>query len=284
VSGVLPLSTNNMRFLQRLVADRPQRRPLGTSAVWFAEHYGVGTLYARHVEYLPRHFDQARELLVLHGLPVAVGAPDSSRADSAQHSGMSEKAGSRAPWANSVAVKAFGVGATSALRAAAGSFLVLTVEQALEVHCERILVVENLETFRYLEEYEGLSLGEWPTTLAMFRGDVTLTAADSNRVLVGRDEPVWAFMDFDPAGLGLASALPRMQRLVLPQEAWLRRAARGARGLELFERSSSQYQQTLSASSHSHVQWAWSLMSSLRAGVAQEGMAQADFPNFTAPA
>lgn len=272
MKGITPLSEGNKRFLQRLVADTPERRPLGRSATWFAEHFGLGTIFARHVEYLPRHIDQARELLRAHGLPVQA-TPDSSRADSAQYPGQSEKSQSRSPWSDSVAAKMFG-GLPSQLpmRMPAGAYAVLSVEQALGLPCSRLLVVENLETFRQLEAYKWLRLAEGPATLAVFRGDSRFNGADAAQVIEQRIEPVWAFMDFDPAGLGLAAALPRLEQVVLPSEAWLRQAARGARALELFERSHAQYSSVLDAASHRQVRAAWELQRTWRAGVAQEGM------------
>jgi hypothetical protein len=273
VTGLTPLSENDKRFLQRLVTDAPDRRPLGRSATWFAEHFGLGTMFARHIEYLPRHIEQARELLRTHGLPVHPATPDASRADSAQYPGQSEKSQSRSPWSDSVAAKMFGgPPGQLPLRVPAGAYLVLSVKQALGLRCSRLLVVENLETFRQLEDYKWLRLDEGPATLAVFRGDSRFNGADAAKVIELREEPVWAFMDFDPAGLGLAAALPRLERVVLPSEAWLRRAARGARALELFERSRAQYSSVLDAASHPHVCAAWGLQRIWRAGVAQEGM------------
>ncbi len=276
MSGSLPLSPTEARFLQRLAADEPPRRPLSKSAAWFFEHYGLGTAYARHVEYLPRHFEQARELLNLHGISPSALSPDANRADAARFPGQSEKTQSRAPWSNTVAVKVPASSLTPESPSSPGAFAVLTVEQAIEVPCDRLLVVENLETFRYLEHYQWLHPRlRRQRTLAIYRGDATTSTADASDVLRRRPEPVLAFTDFDPAGLGIAAALPRLQSLLLPHDQWLRDTARGARGLELFERSRVQYQAVLDAAEHPDIRQAWALMKSLSAGVAQEAMREA---------
>lgn len=275
-SGALPLSPTEASFLQRLVADRRERRRMSQSALWFVEHYGLGVPFARHVEYQARHFDQARELLELHGLPLEALGPRASRADSAKFTGQSEKTRSRAPWADSVAVKP--IGSAGGPWDARGAFLVLTVDEAVQMPCERLLVVENLETFRYLQDYKWLVSMEVfraRSVLALYRGDSTTSAADSAHVLRRRTEPVCAFTDFDPAGLGIAAALPRLERLLLPGTEWLKRAARGARSLELYERSRAQYEAVLEVAAHADIREAWTLMKSLRAGVSQESMRDA---------
>jgi hypothetical protein len=141
-----------------------------------------------------------------------------------------------------------------------------------------VLLVENLETFRWIRDYRWL----WETAalasravLVVYRGDTTLTAGDALELLRRRSEPVVAFTDFDPAGLGIAGALPRLDALALPHEAWLRNKARGTRAVELYERSRGQYEATLDAAAHPAIAPAWTLLKELRAGVAQEAMRDA---------
>jgi len=142
------------------------------------------------------------------------------------------------------------------------------------VAADRIMVVENLETFRDLERYRWINyLGL--RVLVIFRGDQGRSAGDSIQVLLRRSEPVWAFMDFDPAGLGLAASLPRLERVILPPSEWLRERARGARAVELFEASVAQWGGVLNAAAPPEIVKAWGLLASLRAGVAQESMRSA---------
>lgn len=268
----MALSKGDVAFLQGLVAQRPERKAFSRVGGWFVENYGLGAVVGRHLEYKPRHFEQAREILALNGLPVTPLAADASRADAARFGGQSEKSGSRSPWSDSVAVKWAGeAGAWNA----PGCFAVLTIEEACALACDRILLVENLETFRWIRDHRWL----WETAtlaagavLVVYRGDTTVTASDALELLRRRSEPVVAFTDFDPAGLGIAAALPRLEALALPHEAWLRNKARGTRAVELYARSRGQYEATLDAAAHPAVAAAWTLLKELRAGVAQEAM------------
>lgn len=270
----MELSGTERRFLQELSAERPQQRRSAV-ALHFCTHFGIGSVAGRQVVY--RESDFARAAQILAGLqapatPLGAGA---SRADAAAFPGMSEKSGTRAPHADSVAVRPLG-GCELAgrpLHAPARSYFVLTIEEATRVGARRLLFVENLETFRELERYRWLCAGEG--TLAIWRGDRTFSPADALAVVRARTEPVWAFTDFDPAGLGIALGLPRLQRLALPLAQWLTSAARGARARQLFFDSLPQWEAALSRADHPEIRTAWELMLQLRAGVSQEAMRDA---------
>lgn len=266
-------------FLQRLVSQRPATREAGGQAVFFSEHYGIGVTVGRRVEYGDIHFLRAESLLKTNDLPserLPVGA---SRADAALYGGMSEKDFSAAPHSDSIAVKSLGRCRLDGreMFAPEGAYIVLTVHQALAVSCDRLMVVENLETFRRLEAYTWLDRGDL-AVLAIFRGDSELSGAEVRQVLSGRTEPLWAFTDFDPAGLGIATGLPsdRFQRLVLPGRSWLEAAANNPRGRQLFDRQVKQYQRVLDAAEHPEIASAWSLMKGLRSAVTQERMMRLD--------
>src|SRR4051794_29079068 len=99
-----------LRFLQRLVKDRPERTPMTKVAAWFSEHHGMGVTFARHIEYQAHHHGMAEQLLRAHELPVTAMASDASRADAAVFAGMSEKTQSRPPMSDAVAMKVIGNG------------------------------------------------------------------------------------------------------------------------------------------------------------------------------
>ena len=102
--------------------------------------------------------------------------------------------------------------------------------------CQRLLVVENLETFRALEAYAWIDR-RGLDVLAIYRGDMELPNKDAAEVIRGRPEPIWGFFDFDPAGLVMANSVPtvRLERVILPPQAWLRRASNTPRGRQLFD-------------------------------------------------
>jgi hypothetical protein len=273
----MAFTTTEVSFLQRLVAERPTTRSSGAAATFFCDNHGLGVCIKRRIEYQEKHFEAAERLLRLHDLPVSPLGANSTRSDVAQFGGLSEKSYSTAPHANSVSVKVRGTCYLDdhLLYTPAGAHLVLTTEQALQVTCERLMLVENLETFRYLEEYTWIDSRNL-NVLVIYRGDRHAPLGDAASVLVNRCEPVWSFTDFDPAGLAMANAmaLDRLERIWLPTQDWLTAAANTARGRELFDTQEAQYSATLDASSIPAVMRAWALMKRLRSGVTQERMRQ----------
>ena len=187
----------------------------------------------------------------------------------------------RTPHSKAVAVKCLGrcVLDGHQLYTPEGSYIVLTPEQAQRVTCQRLLVVENLETFRALQAYawfdrRGLDV------LAIYRGDMELPNKDAAEVLRGRPERIWGFFDFDPAGLVMAnSVLPaRLERVILPSQAWLRRASNTPRGRQLFDSQFAAFGRSLDHAAHPEVIALWHIMKSLRSAVTQERMLSADAP------
>lgn len=271
----MSFSAIEVSFLQRLVAERPMTRTLSAAASFFCDNHGLGIYIGRRIEYQDRHYESAERLLRLHGLPVSPLSPDSTRADVAQFGGLSEKSYSTAPHANSVSVKVLGTCYLDnrLLYTPAGANLVLTTGQALRVTCQRVMLVENLETFRRLEDYAWIDRQDL-NVLVIYRGDKQAPLGDAASVLANRSELIWSFTDFDPAGLAMANAMPhdRFEEILLPSPGWLTAAANTARGRELFDAQEAQYSATLDASSIPAVRRAWALMKRVRSGVTQERM------------
>lgn len=272
-------------FLQRLVAERPEARHAGDAVLFFQQNYSLGLLVKNQVKYRPQHFDAAEQLLLAHDLPVTALGPNSTRADSAAFGGMSEKSLSAAPHSRSVAVKALGRCTLDGheLYTPTGAYLVLTPADAKRVVCQRLMVVENLETFRTLDAYAWIDC-RGMDVLAIYRGDVRLRNNDATEAIQGRQEPVWGFFDFDPAGLAFANALPagRLERVILPSQTWLNQAADTPRGRQLFDSQVAIYSKVLNDAVHAEVIACWRLMKRLRSGVTQERMLHADTSNGTA--
>lgn len=274
----MAFTSSQVLFLQRLVSERPAQRRAGDAARFFSEHFGLGLTVGRWVEYVEVHFLDAERLLRAHDLPVASLGPAASRADVASYGGLSEKSLSVAPHSGSVAVKCLGRCTLDGqpLWTPPGTYLVLTPEVAERVTCTRLLLVENLETFRTLEAYRWIDRKEFDI-LAVYRGDVEIPLKDAHGLVLRRSEPIWAFFDFDPAGLAMANALPqqRLERLLLPGVEWLRRAALTARGRQLYDDQLGQYGNTLSGVEHEQIRFWWRELRGLQAGVTQERMQHA---------
>jgi hypothetical protein len=89
-----------------------------------------------------------------------------------------------------------------------------------EIGHDALLVIENLQTFDELHNIDADVMGSLPARdpLVIYRGDTQGGArADAIRTLIESTIlPVYAFVDYDPAGLVIASGLPRLDKVLAP--------------------------------------------------------------------
>lgn len=270
----MAFDAREIQFLQRLVAERPDRRRAGAAASHLCESYGIGTAAVGEILYSHVHHRMAEQLLRSHNLPVQALGPGASRAQAAGYGGMSEKSGSANPHAGSIAVRCFGDCTLNGhdVLTPEGLYLVATPEVARRIECEAIVFVENLETFRQLEHYRWIKHRE-SAVMAVFRGDTTFHVGEALALVRERSEPLRAFVDFDPAGLLIAYGLSeRLSSLVLPDPVKLKTLADTLRGRELYDQQLQQAQATLNACRHPAIEDAWLLLQLWRCGVTQERM------------
>lgn len=274
----MTFNAQQITFLQRLVAETPAARRNGTTAGFFSEHYSIGIAVGGEVTYCAEHHAAAERLLRAHRLPVAKLGEGASRADAAAFGGMSEKHFSAAPRARSVSVRCVGSCTHDGrgLYTPDGTHLVATLDQASAITCEKIMVVENFETFRQVLSYRWIRWAEGGT-LVVYRGDPESPIQDAATLVRDRTEPVKGFFDFDPAGLMMAKAIPpeRFAGFVLPGREWLRAAANTPHGRQLYDRQLSGFGAALDDASQPLVRESWEFMKSLASAVAQEGMLNA---------
>lgn len=266
------LTPFQIQFLRRLANEKPPTSTTSKVAEFFSVDQRIGIRVGRRFEYSPKDHDRACLLLTNHGLSLVCLPAGATRAQAIGRPGVSEKVGTAAPHANSIAVKcAKGICRLGEETIPHTGYAVLTLEQALMVSADRIMVVENLESFRWLTrtgwiDYQGLNV------LAIYRGDPRFKVDDALRLVLARPEPVWAFFDFDPAGLGMSLGLPRLERLILPHQDSLMRLVRSADAGYLYSDQLEQYAGILEGLTSGPVWEAWRLMKSLRSGLPQEWM------------
>lgn len=259
-----------IQFLRRLANQKPLLSPTSQAAEFFATDQCIGVRMGRRYEYSAVDHAKAAQLLANSGLSLLDLPAGATRAQSVERPGVSEKVGTAAPHADSIAVKTASGTCTQGVEALGTTgYSVLTTEQALQVRADRILMVENFETFRWLArtqwiDYRGLNV------MAVYRGDPLYKIDDALRLVAARQEPVWTYFDFDPAGLCMSAAIPRLERIILPSAEVLSRAVRKARQLHLYANQLAHFQVMLDALHVGPVSDAWSLMKSLRAGISQE--------------
>ncbi|MBF8178394.1 DUF7281 domain-containing protein [Herminiimonas contaminans] len=270
----MTLTITQIKFLQDLIEKRPPYRLAGQAATFLSEHFAVGIIEGRRVEYDQLHFETAYQLLKNENLPTARVESGLRRAQSSSYSGLSEKYATVPPHKDSIAVRV----ASGKCRlddvevyTPAGTYLVANLETAMRISADRLMVVENLETFRHLEKQRWIDYGGLDV-LAIFRGDTRFSTGGPPLLLNRRSEPVWAFYDFDPAGLALANMSPRLEKIVSPPAQWLITAARRAKRFDLYQDQLCQYEAGLNAIKNSEIRELWSLMKETRAGYPQEWM------------
>lgn len=89
-----------------------------------------------------------------------------------------------------------------------------------EIGHDALLVIENLQTFDDIHNVGVDVIGDLATRdpLVLYRGDTQGGArTDAIHSLIENTAlPVYAFVDYDPAGLMIASGLPRLDKVVAP--------------------------------------------------------------------
>lgn len=141
-----------------------------------------------------------------------------------------------------------------------------------------IIVIENWETFlqpdRYLNrlDFPGVS------PLVAWRGDPTLSMRGLLDWLETHRLPVAAFVDFDPKGLIIANALPRLQHVVAPPLIELTSLLEGKDGRGLAERYAiqvAQCQNTLDSATNPDIRALWKVIRHAGRALPQEYYGQA---------
>lgn len=270
------LSSTQITFLQRLAIEKPAERGHSAVAEFFLVHCGIGSRKGRGFVYTEKSYQEAISLLIANGLPLTPLPAGSSRSDAI---GLpSEKTGTKAPHYDSVAIKVASgaclLGGHPLPRPEQGIYSVLTVAQATAVTADRLLLVENVETFRTLEKYRWLDY-QGLNVVAILLGDNLFKADRVDAVIRARAEPVWAFFDFDPNGLGRACSLPRLDRIILPASGWLDATTKRVKRSDLFADQINQWRSTIERSNNAEISAAWRLLSRLEKGLPQEWMIDA---------
>lgn len=123
-----------------------------------------------------------------------------------------------------------------------------------------LIVVENWEAFDEIH----LAAEHLPfpgvAPLVVWRGDASGTRADAMLAWISTLwQPVAAFVDYDPAGLVIASGLPRLETIVAPPLPRLQKLVR-ARGLHgRFQEQLPSCLQALDAATHREVRSLWAM-------------------------
>lgn len=225
------LAKQTVRSLLRVLQSANQRFTAGQVLKDFSDAYGIGRIKGAGLLFDQEDKARIRELLSAEGIDSSTnpGAWDGISRARALHLGRDEKFTSTPVKRQRVAIKTL-PGRPLCID---GRALILPPGCHLDVDGSTasrllahatLLLVENWEPFNRIHDTDlDLSpVGENP--LVVWRGDRSDTRADHALALLrAMDVPVWAFVDFDPAGLLIADGLPRLAGIVSPEPERLER-------------------------------------------------------------
>ena len=273
----MTIDKQEVDYLLRLCQERPPKRRLGAVARRLQQEYRIGRTSGLAILYTSECYQRAASLLKLIGIdpetPASAWA-QGGRAEAAALGG-SEKWSPTAVHAGMVAVKALPgrmllIGATE-LRLPQGAHLEIDAAEVVGSVHTSLLIVENFESFRYCGRWEGLDLTRCGgNPLLIYRGDSSGVRADAVVELITLSEkPVFAAYDLDPAGLGLALGLPRLDGFIRPSdqhlESWIERGR-----VDLYLNQVGQWGALLDKATHPDIAIIWTLLRKHGKGVPQE--------------
>lgn len=97
-----------------------------------------------------------------------------------------------------------------------------TEKIAGSVQHDTVLLVENWECFDRIHAVQLDFSAAGANPLVLWRGGSGEARPDASmQFLKTLNRPVWAFVDYDPAGLVIAATLPRLQGIIAPEESVL---------------------------------------------------------------
>lgn len=273
------INPTEVQFLRSIVAEGgPCRRKVGRASHRFYADHHLGIRFGSEIEYSADHLGHAAGILRAAGVALTETPPSDGVRDRASASlpGVSEKSGSVAPHAGEVAFKPLTMGCTfGGVELATGlpGHHVWHHDDVASIDADGCLVIENLETFKQLERYRWIfddAVAD-RRIIAIFRGDNVYKTSSASKALEARHDPVWAFPDLDPAGLGIASLLPRLAGLVFPW-ASMEQALKERRMIDLFEDQLPQWGATVEQCEHPDIVRAWRIVRRWGFGLNQEAM------------
>ncbi|WP_295452636.1 hypothetical protein [uncultured Thiodictyon sp.] len=218
------LNKQTVRTLLR-VLQAPRERFAGSQVLAaFNADYRIGHLTGTGIAFDQEDKARIRELLSAEGIDPETdpGAWDGISRGAALHLGPDEKFTAAPVKRQRVAIKAL----ADRPLCLDGQRLRLPSACHLDVEAPRVagllthdsvLLVENWESFNRIDETR-LDLSPAGTNpLVVWRGDNSDTRTDhALGLLRALGQPVWAFVDYDPAGLLIAAGLPGLAGILAP--------------------------------------------------------------------
>lgn len=255
--------------LLRCIQSPDNRVPMSAALEAFcAEHPTVGYRQGRFYCMRPTDRETIAHLLRADGVAPDT-APDawkgSTRAEALAF-GHDEKLALQPVKRRRIAVKALRPGmpldvGTGVMMLPPKCHLDVDYDELTLVGHDWLIVVENWEAFNEIHLAAERLPFPGAAPLVVWRGDASGTRADAMLSWLSTlQQPVAAFVDYDPAGLVIASGLPRLETIVAPPLPQLQKLVR-ARGLhERFQEQLPGCLQALDAATHRDVRSLWAMI------------------------
>lgn len=135
---------------------------------------------------------------------------------------------------------------------------------------QTLLLVENWECFDRIDQIDLDFTPAGANPLVIWRGDTSATRTDQALALIrALHRPIWAFVDYDPAGLLIAARLPALAGIIAPEP---RRLARDLeQGLsERFQEQLPMAAAALDRDAQEPIQQIWTLIRRVGRALPQE--------------
>jgi hypothetical protein len=246
----------------------------------FQQDYNIGSITGRSLHFSPQDKAQIQALLLkTEGIDVQTTDPTQwdglSRTDSLAWS-SNEKLTNAAVRQQRVAIKhlpqqALLLGETP-LVLPEGSNLDINWQVVVQsIQHSSVLIVENWEAFERIHDANVSFSQAGENPLVVFRGSPVVYQQDhAVALLEALQLPVFAFVDFDPAGLVLAQSLPYFEAIITPALETLQRALVACTNHERYLKQLPQTAQVLEASAHSGIREMWQLLKHYGVALPQE--------------
>lgn len=268
-----------IKRLLQICQSAEERFTAGKALSQFQQDYNIGMVMGKSLVFSPQDKAQIRDLLLnVEGIDAALTAPDQwnglTRAESLVW-GSNEKLNQLAVRQQRIAIKHLPRCSLllndESLVLPAGSNLDINWQTvAQKSQHEAVLVVENWEAFELIHQTQlDFSLaGENP--LVVFRGCPIYQQNYTVALLETLQLPVFAFVDFDPAGLVIAQGLPYFQDIILPPLPILERELQGCTNHQRYQAQLPQAIKVLDVTQHERIASAWVVLKRYGVALPQE--------------
>lgn len=273
------MEKNLITSLLRVYHNEKARQAASGVLTRFVDEYNIGQRVGASLTFSNVDREDIRNLLLAaEGIDAASTAPDQwnglSRSESLAHGG-NEKLTDVSVRSDRVAIKALPGKSLlldqQSVNLPVGSNLDLDWQWLVD-HCGHtsVLLVENWEAFDGIHQvtFDLSRAGENP--LVVFRGSPVYRQDYMMSLLNGLSRPVFAFVDYDPAGLVIAQSLPCFAGLISPPPIELQTALATTKNYNRYRSQLPETQAVLNKAKHPEIVEHWQLLQNYGKALPQE--------------